>query len=164
MKIYINGKIVDEAEAKISVFDRSYLFGDGLFETLRSYDGKLPFLDKHLRRMQWGATFMGLPFPHPKEIEEAILETLKANKLEKSSVKDVRVRIMLSGINKGLKPNPLTDDTPVNLVVVCEKFIPLPAQNYEKGVSLIMVHSAKNESSGFQRQIGQSRDQDDRST
>lgn len=142
MKIYLNGKIVDESEAKVSIFDRSYLFGDGLFETLRSYNGKLPFLEKHLNRMEWGATFMGLPFPYPKEIEEGILQTLQINKLE-----NARVRIMLSGINQGLKPNPVSDDVSLNLVIVCEKFLPLPTENYEKGISLITVRSVKNEPS-----------------
>lgn len=140
MKIYLNGKIVDESEAKVSVFDRSYLFGDGLFETLRSYDGKLPFLERHLNRMEWGATFMGLPFPHPKEIEEGIVQTLQANKLE-----NARIRIMLSGVNQGLKPDLVSEEVTLNLVIVCEKFIPLPTENYEKGISLITVRSVKNE-------------------
>src|SRR3989338_11633832 len=125
MKIYINGKIVDQSEAKISVFDRSYLFGEGLFETFRSYDGALPFLDKHLARLEWSATFLGLPFPHPKEIKKAIAALLAENKLL-----DARIKIILSTVNDGIKPQLITPQTPVNLVILMEKFNPLPAPDY----------------------------------
>ena len=87
MKIYLNGKLVEANEAKISVFDRSYLFGEGLFETLRAYKGEVPFLDKHLARMEWSATFLGLPIPHPREIAEAVKKTLEANGLKEARIK-----------------------------------------------------------------------------
>lgn len=140
MKIYLNGKIVDASEAKISVFDRSYLFGEGLFETFRSYDGKLPFLDKHLARMEWSATFLGLPFPHPQEIKKAIADLMTENKLL-----DARVKIILSTVNDGIKPQPVTPQTPVNLVILMEKSSPLPDANYQKGAALVTIHSAQNE-------------------
>ncbi|MBI4411761.1 MAG: aminotransferase class IV [Deltaproteobacteria bacterium] len=140
MKIYLNGQIIDESEAKVSVFDRSFLFGEGLYETFRSYDGKIPFLDRHLRRMEWSATFVGLPFPHPQEIREAVASLLTTNKID-----NARIKILLSGINKGAIPSRLSDVTPVNLVIFCEPFKPWPASDYEKGVILSFIHSVKNE-------------------
>ena len=125
MKIFLNGKIVDALEAKVSVFDRSYLFGEGLFETLRSYDGVLPFLDKHLARMEWSATFLGLPFPHPQEIKKWILDLLAENKLS-----NARIKIILSATNEGIKPQLATSQTPVNLVILMEKFQPLAHSHY----------------------------------
>ena len=76
MKISINGKIVESRDAAISVHDRGYLFGEGVFETLRTYDGRIPFFDKHLARIEWSATFVGIPFPHPGEIRKSLEELL----------------------------------------------------------------------------------------
>ena len=140
MKIYINGKIVDETEAKISVFDRGYLFGEGLFETFRSYKGHLPFLDDHLHRMEWSATFIGIPFPHPETIKRGIKEVLQANNLS-----DARIKILLSTLNKGMRPHVNTEDSEINLVILCEAFIPLPDKDYEEGVHLAVIHSVKND-------------------
>ncbi|MBI2340052.1 MAG: aminotransferase class IV [Deltaproteobacteria bacterium] len=140
MKIFVNGKIVDPSEAKISVFDRSYLFGEGLFETLRSYNGALPFLDRHLARLEWSATFLGLPFPHPQKIKKGTEELLRENKLA-----NARIKIILSGINEGIKPQLLTPNTAVNLLILMEKFVPLPETDYETGVGLSVIHSVRNE-------------------
>ena len=140
MKVSVNGKIVEEKEASLSVLDRGYLFGEGLFETFRSYDGVLPFLDRHLKRMEWGTAFVGLPFPHPNELTSAVKELLKANNLPNG-----RVRIILSGKNaSGFRPLVPTAETEVTVVIGCEKFAPRSDEEYENGVSLSVVHSVKN--------------------
>lgn len=138
--IYLNGKIIEPSEARISVFDRSYLFGEGIFETLRSYKGKLPFLDKHLSRMEWGATFIGIPFPHPSEIKEGIQSLLKANKLS-----DARIKIVLSAQGASLMPTLLQEDAAINLLIVAEKFTPLSEEEYQDGVELSIVHEIRND-------------------
>lgn len=140
MKIYFNGNIIEAKDARVSVFDRGYLFGEGLFETFRSYQGKLPFIDKHFGRMEWGASFIGLPFPHPSEILKAVKDLLKANQL-----KDARIRVLLSGMNEGLRPTLLTENTPVNLMIAVEPFKPLSDEEYEEGVELAVVHEIKND-------------------
>ncbi|MDO8518609.1 MAG: aminotransferase class IV [Deltaproteobacteria bacterium] len=157
MKIYLNGKIMEAEEAKISVFDRAYLFGEGLFETFRSYGsaplvpqvpralraagGKVPFLDKHLARLEWSTTFVGLPFPHPQTIQKAIFDTLAASKIP-----DARIKVLVSGLNpKTLAPTMPTDDMEINLVVTCEKFNPYSDEDYENGVALVVIHSVRNE-------------------
>lgn len=141
MKVYLNGQIVDEKDAKISVLDRGYLFGEGLFETLRAYGGYIPFLDKHLNRMEWSATFIDIPFPHPSEIKKGIIDTLKENKL-----KDARVKIILSAKNKsGFRPLIPTSEMDVHLVIGCESLNPFSDKDYEEGVNLTFIRSVKND-------------------
>lgn len=140
MKIYLNGEIIDEKEAKISVFDRGYLFGEGLFETVRSYNGSLPFLDRHLKRMEWSATFLGLPCADPATIKKGIGDLLQINNL-----KDARIKILLSGINQGMRPQLATDNTTINLVILVEPFVPWPMSDYKKGVRLCVIHSVRND-------------------
>lgn len=139
MKIYLNGEIVDEKEAKISVFDRAYLFGEGLFETFRSYNGSLPFLDRHLKRMEWSAAFLGLPCPDPETIKKGIRDLLQINNL-----KDARIKILLSGINQEMKPQLTTDHTTINLLIFVESFVPWPVKDYKTGVTLCMIRSVRN--------------------
>lgn len=141
MKLSINGKIIDEKEAYISIFDRAYLFGEGLFETFRSYDGKIPFLEKHINRLEWASTFVGIPFPHPQSIKKGIFDVLQANKL-----KNGRIKVILSGVGEGFRPSIPTDNLSVNLVIVCEEFKSLPADDYKMGVELSVIYSVKNES------------------
>ncbi len=142
MKIYLNGEIVDEKEAKISVFDRSYLFGEGLFETLRSYNGTLPFLDRHLKRMEWSTAFLGLPYPDPATIKKGVLDLLEINRL-----KDARIKIILSGTNQGMRPQLPTDQMTMNLVILAESFVPWPVKDYKTGVMLCVIHSVNNDPS-----------------
>ena len=61
--LYLNGQFLPEAEAQVSVFDRSFLYGDGLFETVRLYKGRPVFWAKHMERMQRGAAYCGFKFP-----------------------------------------------------------------------------------------------------
>ncbi len=105
---YINGQIVDNADAKVSVFDRSYLFGEGLFETFLSYDGKFPFIKKHLGRLEWSSTFLHLPFPADFDLEKIAHELLKKNDL-----KDARFKLVLSRNEDADAPN---------VTVFCTKF------------------------------------------
>lgn len=142
MKICLNGQIVDGKDAVITVFDRGYLFGEGLFETLRSYDGKLPFFEKHLNRLEWSATFIGIPSPHPQSVKKAIHDTLSANKL-----KNARIKVVLSAVNRHtFRPAIPVKSMEVNMVVACEPFAPYSAADYRKGASLGFVHSIKNDS------------------
>jgi len=86
MFVYLNGKIVDSKDANISVFDHGYLYGDGIFETMRAHNGKT-FLEKeHLTRMKKAAVTLGLPFD-PKSLSGAIQKTLRKNKLDDAYVR-----------------------------------------------------------------------------
>lgn len=110
--IFLNGEIIPTATAKISIYDRSYLFGEGLFETLRSYDGKLPLLDDHLKRLEWSATFLSLDFPMGVDFQN-VCQTL----LKKNGLKDARFKILLSRFE--LPENETGEKTGANLVIFC---------------------------------------------
>src|SRR4030043_1886853 len=93
MKIYINGKFYEKKEAKISVFDHGLLYGDGVFEGIRAYNGKIFTLDEHLDRIYDSATAISLKIPITKaEMAEAIKQTMKANNLTDSYIRLVVTR------------------------------------------------------------------------
>jgi branched-chain amino acid aminotransferase len=93
MKVYLNGQFVPEEEAKISVFDHGLLYGDGVFEGIRAYDGYLFKLDRHLDRLYDSAKAIALDIPLSKsEMAQAILETLRVNRLRSSYIRPVVTR------------------------------------------------------------------------
>src|SRR5207302_1577388 len=95
--VWLNGRMVRGAEASVSVFDRAFLLGDGLFETMRARGGRIFRLNRHLARLQQGAARLRVPLPAAAhELAQAIQETLDANGLE-----DAAVRLTVS---RGLGP------------------------------------------------------------
>jgi len=92
MFIFLDGRILDEKDAVISVLDRGFLFGDGLFETMRAYNGRVFLLSEHLERLEASAKELELGIGYSKEeLSEAIYEVLRANNL-----KEARIRLSLS--------------------------------------------------------------------
>ena len=92
MKVYLNGKLVDKKDAKVSVFDHGYLYGDGVFEGIRSYKGMVFKLKEHIDRLFESACSIMLEVPlSKKELIKVIINTLKANQL-----KDAYIRVILS--------------------------------------------------------------------
>jgi branched-chain amino acid aminotransferase len=93
MKIFLNGHIIAEEEAKVSVFDHGLLYGDGVFEGIRAYDGYVFKLDQHIDRLYASAHAIMLDIPMKKaEMAEAILQTLRANELQSSYIRPVVTR------------------------------------------------------------------------
>lgn len=93
MKVYLNGQFVPEEEAKISVFDHGLLYGDGVFEGIRAYNGYVFKLDRHLDRLYDSAKAIALQVPLPKEqMTQAILETLRINKLRSAYIRPIVTR------------------------------------------------------------------------
>ena len=79
--VYIDGKYYPKSEAKVSVYDHGFLYGDGVFEGIRVYDGYVFKLDEHLSRLYDSAKSIGLEIPLSKpEFREAVLETVRKNK------------------------------------------------------------------------------------
>lgn len=145
MKIYLQDQIVDESGAQVSIFNRGYLFGEGLFETFRSYKKSIPFLDRHLKRMEWEATYIGIPFPHPKQIGEAVYQTLAANGLE-----DARIKIILSSQNGNtMRPVAPTDQSVPHLVITCEPLNLPSVAEYARGYAVIVLHSVQADTPPF---------------
>ncbi len=93
MKIYLDGEFLPEGEAKISVFDHGLLYGDGVFEGIRAYNGYVFKLEEHLDRLYDSARAILLEIPLAKEeLREAILETLRANELREAYIRPVVTR------------------------------------------------------------------------
>src|SRR5262252_9409199 len=82
MKVYINGKFRDEAEAAVSVFDHGLLYGDGIFEGIRAYHGRVFKLDRHIERLVDSAKAIRLSLPEPPHvIADLVVETCRRNRV-----------------------------------------------------------------------------------
>ena len=93
MLIYIDGEFLPKAEAKVSVFDHGLLYGDGVFEGIRSYNGRVFKLDEHLERLYDSAKSIMLQIPIPIEtMKETVLETLRRNHLTEAYIRLVVTR------------------------------------------------------------------------
>lgn len=132
LQIYLDDSLVPLEEAKVSVEDRGFLYGDGLFETMRTYHGEIFLLDRHIKRLYQSAEIIGLNLHlSQEEMRKACLKTLSANNFPES-----KVRITVSrGISKG-KLNFSQDDRPT-LVIIVKPLEPYPKDMYENGVKII---------------------------
>ena len=93
MKIYLDGRYVDEADAKVSVFDHGLLYGDGVFEGIRLYGGNVFRLDEHLERFEYSAKAILLDMPLTRaEWSHAICETCRQNGLQDGYIRAVVTR------------------------------------------------------------------------
>ncbi len=137
--IYLNGTLVPAQEAKISPFDRGFLYGYGLFETMRSYKGRVFRLDRHLARLRRSAAMLALASElEAYDLEQAIYKTLEVNRL-----KDARIRLTVSaGLGeRGLAPPNLG---PITVMVSAQKLDLPPPQVYRKGISAAIVSTRRN--------------------
>lgn len=148
MHVYINGSLFPESEAKVSVFDHGFLYGDGIYETMRSYEGVVFMLDEHIRRLYRSASLIRLAIPKSAaEIKSAIHKTLKAN-----SLKNAYIRLTVSrGFGKiGLDPELCEKPT---FVIVTNEFKDYPGSFYKKGVKLIISSVKRNLKEAINPQI-----------
>lgn len=135
--ININGDLFARDDAKISVFDAGFILGDGIWEGLRVYGGKVAFLERHLDRLYEGAKAIDLDVGIDREAMAARIDaTLKANKMHDH----VHIRLM---VTRGMKSTPYQDPRasagPATIVILPEYKQPAPDQ-YQKGLSLFTVH------------------------
>lgn len=124
--IYVNGELLAEQDARVSVHDRGFLLGDGLFETIRARRGHALHLDQHLARLRAGAAVLGFDPPPPAELATAVQRTLAANSLAASEAV-VRLTVTRGAGPRGLAPPP----SPSPTVVVSAAALsapPLPLQ------------------------------------
>ena len=137
--IYLNGDFVPEGEAKVSVFDHGLLYGDGVFEGIRFYNGRVFKLDKHLQRLYDSAKAIRLEIPLKiEEFEEAILETIRRNKLRDGYVRAVVTR---GPGDLGLDP----DKCPEPFVFIIAASVALyPEEYYEEGLEVITAPTRRN--------------------
>ncbi|MDR2645372.1 MAG: branched-chain-amino-acid transaminase [Endomicrobium sp.] len=139
MKIFLDGKLVEKGEAKISVFDHGFLYGDGIFEGIRVYNGRIFRLKEHLERLWSSAKAINLEIPmHKKEIEKALIKTILANKLN-----DAYIRLIVTrGCgNLGLDPSNCTK--PPSVVIIADQIKLYPEEFYEKGMEIVTVSTRR---------------------
>ncbi|MFZ5997067.1 MAG: aminodeoxychorismate lyase [Nitrospirota bacterium] len=139
MLVYLNDKIIPAAEAKISIFDHGFLYGDGIYETLRVYDGVVFLLDEHLERLYRSAMLIGLDIPKDVAgIKSAIYDTLQANKLRNAYV---RLTVSRGEGEIGLDPALCRKPT---FIVVTKELAEYPRAYYEEGVRIIIPVVKRN--------------------
>ncbi len=132
--VYINGEFVPESEAKISVFDHGFLYGDGVFEGIRAYNGRVFKLKEHIDRLYDSAKAIDLEIPISKEeFIEIILETLRRNKLRDAYIRPIVTR----GIGDlGLDPRKCGKPS---IIVITKPWGKLYGDLYEKGLTAVTV-------------------------
>jgi branched-chain amino acid aminotransferase len=132
MKIHIDGQLLDKEDAKISVFDHGLLYGDGVFEGIRIYHGRIFRLTAHLKRLYESARSICMEIPIPiEEMEKATLDTVAANNLQ-----DGYIRLVITRGVGSLGLNPFQCPRP-SVIIIASTISLYPAERYEKGLNLI---------------------------
>jgi branched-chain amino acid aminotransferase len=135
--VYLNGKLIPRSRARVSVLDYGFLFGFGLYETIRAYHGKPFRLDNHIARMRFSANKLGITV-RPAEIRQAVKDTVKAN-----SFADTRIRITVSIGEGTITPNLTSCIEPTIAVLVTEYHPPAP-EKYRDGFKVIVSNIRRN--------------------
>lgn len=142
--VNVNGRISDQEHAVISVFDHGFLYGEGVYETLRTYNGQ-PFLfDRHMRRLRTsaGMLVLGIPLSDP-EIDARFRETMRAAGLGNSRQREAYIRILITrGIGE-LTYDPAACPTP-SIVVIVKPHVDPPREWLERGVKVSLVGIVRN--------------------
>jgi len=135
LAIYIDGKFYSRSEAKISVFDHGLLYGDGVFEGIRSYEGVVFRLEEHLDRLYRSAHAIMLEIPLSREeMSKAVLETLKKNKL-----KDAYIRLVVTRGVGDLGLDPRKCSNPTVLIIIVPMVILHSKEKREKGITTMIT-------------------------
>jgi branched-chain amino acid aminotransferase len=146
--IFMNGNLVRKQDAVVSVYDHGFLYGDGVFEGIRVYSGNIFKLDEHVRRLYESAHSIKLNIPYTKkEMEQAIVNTVRKNKLEQAYI---RVVVSRGVGNLGLDPKHCA--TP-NIIIIAEGLAIYPKEAYEKGLKLVSVGGRRNRPDALSPQV-----------
>jgi len=139
MKVYIDGKFVEKEDAKISVFDHGLLYGDGVFEGIRAYHGRVFMLKEHIQRLFDSARAIALNIPHThSEIENIVLETLRTNNL-----KDAYIRLVVTRGSGDLGLDPYKCPKPT-IFCITDKIKLYPEEFYKNGLEIVIVSTRRN--------------------
>lgn len=139
MKVYIDGKYFEKEDAKISVFDHGFLYGDGVFEGIRAYNNRVFRLNEHIERLYESAKSILIDIPVSKEeLSNLIIETLKINNL-----RDAYIRVIVSrGVGDlGLDPRKCKKPS---IIIITDKIQLYPEEMYKKGLDIITVATRRN--------------------
>ena len=138
MWIFLHDRFVPREEAKISVFDHGFLYGDGLFEPLRAYDGTIFRLPQHLERLARSARRLELPLPPFSQLEKILYDTLMRNAL-----RDALLRLTITRGEGEIGLDPALCEKPT-LVVTARSFTGYPPEDYLNGISANLVQVRRN--------------------
>ena len=139
MWVYLNDKFVPQEEAVVSVFDHGFLYGDGVYETLRGYRGRVFQLAEHLARLERSASRIQLHLPVSLErLTDLVRESLSRNQLQEAYL---RITVSRGAGEIGLDPALCKSPT---LVIIAKPFQPYPESLYADGVSVIVAKTRRN--------------------
>ena len=139
MKIYIGGKYYSERDAKISVFDHGLLYGDGIFEGIRAYNGRVFKLKEHIDRLFCSAKaiLLKIPMAHA-DIMAAVVETCRRNRIREGYIRLVVTRgVGTLGLNPNRCKNP-------SVIIIADKIQLYPPEFYQRGMDIITVPTTRN--------------------
>jgi len=146
--IFMNDRLVPEAEARISVFDHGLLYGDGVFEGLRSYAGRVFRLDAHLDRLWASARAICLEIPLAKEaMAQAVIDTLAANNLEDGYI---RLIVTRGAGTLGLDPNRCSNP---QVIIIADTISLYPREFYEQGLRIVTAATQRIQSAALSPRI-----------
>jgi len=138
-KVFINGTLYDKQDARISVYDHGLLYGDGVFEGIRSYGGKIFRLDRHLDRLWNSAKAIWLQIPMTREaLAEACRETLKASQIQDGYLRLVVTR---GAGTLGLDPQETSDP---QIIIIADHIALYPQEYYTNGLEIVTVSTIRN--------------------
>ena len=148
MKVWIDGRLVDKADAKVSVFDHGLLYGDGVFEGIRAYHGKIFECEAHLDRFFQSAKAIRLSVPLTREqLRSAMTETMKANNFS-----DCYIRLVATRGVGTLGLSPLRCEKP-SVFVITDLLDMYPREMYEKGMAVITSSIIRNHPSALSPRV-----------
>jgi len=148
MYIYMNHGLVPKAEAVVSVFDHGFLYGDGIYETMRAYEGVLFMLDNHLSRLFRSASMIKLSIPkYRDQIKAALYDTLKANSLKNAFV---RLTVSRGRGPIGLDPDLCGEPT---FIIIAEQMKDYPRSYYGYGIRTVIAETRRNSKEAINPQI-----------
>ncbi|NLZ54726.1 MAG: branched-chain-amino-acid transaminase [Thermoanaerobacteraceae bacterium] len=148
IQVYVNGEFFSKEEAKISVFDHGFLYGDGIFEGIRAYGGRVFRLKEHIDRLYDGARGIMLELPFTKEeMTEVVLETLRKNDL-----RDAYIRLVVSRGPGDLGLDPRKCQKPT-IICIADKIVLYPEKLYTEGMEIITAATRRNRPEGVNPQM-----------
>ena len=139
--VNVNGRIVGERDAVISIFDHGFLYGEGIYETMRTYHGRLLLYDRHMRRLRNSAGMLVLELPFTDaDLASQIRDTMTAADLEGA---EAYVRVLVTRGVGDLTYDPQATSTPSVIIIVKPQIDPSPNE-YERGVRVVIVDVVRN--------------------
>lgn len=148
MKVFLGDKLVDEKDAVVSVFDHGLLYGDGVFEGIRAYNGRVFLLDEHIDRLYDSAKAIALNIPMDKaQMAQSVVDTCKAN-----AITDGYIRLVVTRGKGTLGLNPYLCER-AEVIIIAAKIQLYPQELYENGLKIVTVGTIRNHTEAINPRI-----------